>query len=110
MDIKAVYIVVNAGFAEDIVEMTRKVGAAGATIVNARGAGPVQQEIMGISIDVEKEMVLILAEEDTAEKILAVVKEKAGSKSPANGFCFTMPVARATLATKLPPPAQTQGT
>lgn len=107
--IKAVYIVVNAGFAEDIVELTRAEGASGATIINARGTGPVHQEIMGISIDAEKEMVLILADAETAERIMAVVKEKMGSKTPANGFSFMMPVIKATLTSKEPLMPEQQG-
>lgn len=103
-NLKAIYIIVNAGFAEDIIDLVRKAGAGGATIINARGAGPVQQEILGISIDSEKEMVLCVAEAEVAERIVVAVKEKSGSKSPANGFCFMMPVERATSVSKLPSP------
>ena len=104
-DLKAIYIIVNAGFAEDVMDMTRRAGAGGATIINARGAGPVQQEIFGISIDAEKEMVLCVADGEVAERIMAAVKERAGSQSPANGFCFIMPVEQATSISKPPPQA-----
>ncbi len=91
-NIKALYIIVNAGFADDIVEITREAGAGGATIINARGTGSVHKAILGITIDAEKEMVLSLVDGDTAERVIAAVKEKAGLKSPANGICFIMPV------------------
>mgnify|MGYP000855919508 FL=1 len=107
-DLKAIYVIVNASFADDVVDMTRRAGASGATIINARGAGPVQQEIFGISIDAEKEMVLCIADGEVAERIIAAVKEKAGSNSPANGFCFIMPVERAPSVSK-PLPQARQG-
>ncbi len=91
-NIKALYIIVNAGFADDIVEITREAGARGATIINARGTGAVHKAVLGITIDAEKEMVLSLVDRDTAERIIAAVKEKAGVKSPADGICFILPV------------------
>jgi nitrogen regulatory protein PII len=91
-NMKALFIIVNAGFGDDVVEIAHKAGASGATIINARGIGPVHKSIMGIEVDTEKEMVLSLVNEDTAKKITAAVKEKAGLNSPANGICFIMPV------------------
>jgi nitrogen regulatory protein PII len=102
-NMKALYIVVNAGFADDVVEMARKVGVGGATIINARGIGAMHKEILGITIDAEKEMILTLVDGDTAEKIIAIVKEKAGFNSPANGFCFVMPVEKMITTTTFPP-------
>ncbi len=96
-NMKALYIILNAGFADDVVELLRKAGAGGATIINARGMGAVQKEIFGITIDAEKEMILSLVDGDTAERIMAIVKEKAGFKSPANGICFMMPVETAIM-------------
>ena len=94
-NIKALFIITNAGFAEEIVEIAREQGAGGATIINARGGGGGKcQTIMGITVDSEKEMVLSLVDGKTAVKIMAAVKEKAGLKTPAHGICFAMPVDR----------------
>ncbi len=99
-NMKALYIIVNAGFADDVVELLRKAGAGGATIINARGTGAVQKEILGITIDAEKEMILSLVDGNTLENVMAIVKEKAGFKSPANGVCFTMPVEKVIMTNK----------
>ncbi|SHI07865.1 nitrogen regulatory protein P-II family [Sporobacter termitidis DSM 10068] len=107
-NIKALYIIVNAGFADEIVEMARKAGATGATIINARGTGAVHKAIFGITIDAEKEMILSLVDEDTADRIITIVKEKAGVKSPANGICFIMPVDKMIAVNKFVPPAEKQ--
>jgi nitrogen regulatory protein PII len=95
-NIKALFIVVNAGFVDEIIDIARAEGARGATIINARGEGLNVEKIMGITVDSEKEMVLSLVDEDTAEKIMAAVKEKAGICTPAHGVCFMLPVEKMT--------------
>ena len=95
-NLKALFIIINAGFAEEIVDITREAGAGGATIINARGEGPKHQTIMGITIDSEKEMVLSVVNVNTAAKIMKAVKEKAGIGTPAHGVCFFMPVEKMT--------------
>lgn len=91
---KALYIVVNAGFAEQVVDFVRSQGANGATIINARGASTFHKEILGISTDSEKEMILTLTDGATAEKIMEEVKKEHGFKSEAHGICFALPVSK----------------
>lgn len=91
-NLKALYIVVSAGFSERVVEYIRSVGATGATIINARGVSSMQKEIMGISVDREKEIVLTLTDNETAEKIMEAVKQNEAFKAEAHGVCFTLPV------------------
>ncbi len=91
-NIKALFIIINAGFADEAVEIARGAGAGGATVINARGIGSVHKSFLGITIDSEKEMVLCLVSEDSVERIVEAIKEKAGFKSPANGICFILPV------------------
>ena len=95
-NMKALFIVVNAGFSEEIVDIARAEGAGGATIINARGGGAKHQSILGITVDSEKEMVLSVADGKTAAKIMDAVKEKAGIETPAHGICFFMPVEKMT--------------
>ena len=52
--LKVLFVIINAGFAEEIVSITRELGARGATILNARGEGATAQTILGITIDSEK--------------------------------------------------------
>lgn len=92
---KALYIIVNAGFAEQVVELVRSTGASGATIINARGISSSHKEIMGISLDAEKEMILTITDGETADKIMAAVKKNIGFRSEAHGICFILPVTNA---------------
>ncbi len=96
-NIRALYIIVKIGFADEIAQIAREAGAGGATIINARGSGPVHKSILGITIDTEKEIVLSIVDAETADRIIEAVKEKAGPASPANSICFTMPVEKTVL-------------
>ena len=97
-ELKALYIIVNAGFASEVVEIARSLGSTGATIINARGSVAKPKTILGITIDTEKEIVLSVVEKDVAIKIMEQVKEKAGVGTPAHGLCFFLPVEMSTLA------------
>ena len=96
-ELKALYIIVNAGFSAEIVEIARSVGSTGATIINARGSVAQPKPIFGITIDTEKEIVLSVVEKDVAVKIMEQVKEKAGVGTSAHGLCFFLPVEMSTL-------------
>ena len=90
-ELKALYIIVNAGFSSEVVEIARSLGSTGATIINARGSVAKPKTILGITIDTEKEIVLI------AVKIAEAIKEKAGVGTDAHGLCFFLPVEMSTL-------------
>ena len=89
---KALFIIVNAGFADEVITIARENGVRGATILNSRGEGIHHESILGITVDTEKEMILCVTDENTAEMAMSAVKEKAGVKTPAHSICFTMPV------------------
>ncbi len=91
---KALYVIVNIGFAEEVAEIMRKEGAGGATIMNARGVGAVPQSIFGITIDTEKEIILSVVDEDVSVRIIHAIRENAGLGSSSHSICFTMPVER----------------
>lgn len=91
-DTRALYIIVNAGHADEVIEIAREQGARGATIMNARGSAPTHAVFMGITIDTEKEIVLFLTDGCTCEKIMSAVKEKAGIGTTAHAVCFSTPV------------------
>ena len=97
-ELKALYIIVNAGFASEVVDIAREAGATGATVINARGSVAKPKTILGITIDTEKEIVLSVVEKDIAVKITAAIKEKAGVGTAAHGLCFFLPVELSTLS------------
>lgn len=96
-ELKALYIIVNAGFSSEVVEIARSLGSTGATIINARGSVAKPKTILGITIDTEKEIVLSVVEKDVAIKIAEAIKERAGVGTSAHGLCFFLPVEMSTL-------------
>ncbi len=92
--VRALFIIVNAGYTDAVMEIVRGEGASGATILNARGEGARKESFMGISVEPEKEIILTIVDSETARRITATMKEKVGWKSTLRGICFTMPVDR----------------
>ena len=96
-ELKALYIIVNAGFSSEVVQIARSLGSTGATIINARGSVTKPKIILGITIDTEKEIILSVVEKEVAVKITEAIKEKLGVGTAAHGLCFFMPVEMSTL-------------
>lgn len=101
--IKALYIVVNAGFGAEAVELIRECGSGGATIINARGTGGHFQSFLGSNFEPEKEIIISLVAQSVAEKIMQAIADKKGAKTPANGVCFILPVDKMTPINKQEP-------
>lgn len=89
---KALFIILNAGYADELVSLLREAGASGATILTSRGEGVRHESFMGITVDSEKEVIVCVAEEDIAQKAMMLVKERMGMQSPVHSICFTMPI------------------
>ncbi|MDR2786984.1 MAG: P-II family nitrogen regulator [Candidatus Accumulibacter sp.] len=98
--VKALFIIVNMGFGSKAVEIAHEAGAEGAVIINAVGTGMARKSLMGIPAESEKEIVLTIASEEIAGKVVAAIKEKSGVDSPAHGICLIMPVGKMTPRSK----------
>ena len=71
-------VIVNHGYADDVMAEARKAGAAGGTILNARGTGKEEDvKFFGITLVPEKEMLLIVAENAKAPAILEAIQKGA---------------------------------
>ena len=93
-NMKALFIIVPAGHADDVIEIVRNAGAGGATILNARGEGLRHEVFMGITIDTEKEIILCLVEESVSDTIMETVREKAGKHTPVHAVLFSVPISQ----------------
>lgn len=86
-------VIVNAGFADDVMAAARKAGATGGTIINARGTGREEDvKFFGITIVPEKELLLILTTRETAPAILDAIRTQPYLTEPGMGIAFCMPV------------------
>jgi nitrogen regulatory protein PII len=93
---EAIFTVVNKGSAEDVIDAAKSEGAKGGTIINARGSGIHETEMLfAMEIEPEKEIVLILTKKETTQKIIEVICEKMKIREPGNGIIFTCGVNQA---------------
>ena len=85
--------VLNRGCSDDFMNTARKAGATGGTVINARGqAHEGAVKFFGISVQEERELVIILTSRDKRESIMRAVCEAHGLNSKAQGIVFSLPV------------------
>ncbi len=88
-----VICIVNHGFTDLVMESARKAGARGGTVLTGRGTGNKDMEkLFGVVITPEKEMVLILVDEDIRDAVLKEVNAGAGMNTNGHGIAFSVPV------------------
>ena len=60
---EVIFCIVNAGFSEAVMDAAREVGARGGTVLHASGtANPDAENLYGITIEPEKDVVMILVQ------------------------------------------------
>lgn len=92
-DHELITVIVNRGYADDVMDAARKAGARGGTIMHARGTGkPDDERFFGITIVPEKETVLILAERNGSTAIKDAIGGLSCLKEQGIGIMYTTPV------------------
>ena len=85
--------IVNTGFSDAVMDAARKYGARGGTVLHARGtANPEAESFFKITIQPEKEVVMILVPSEIKNDILHALYKDVGLNSPGQGIAFTLPV------------------
>jgi len=93
---KAIYVVVDRGEAESVVEAAKTAGARGATIMNAREVGENEaHKVFSIEIEPEKERVLIVTKTEGKDAIISAVREYLNIDEGGNGFIFVLDISEA---------------
>ncbi|MDL2272000.1 P-II family nitrogen regulator [Desulfovibrio sp. OttesenSCG-928-I05] len=86
-------VIVNHGFADDVMAKARKAGARGGTILTGRGTGTEEDvKFFGISLVPEKEMLFIVAANDKVDAIHDAINSIPHLCEPGGGISFTMNV------------------
>lgn len=84
---------VAEGYVDDAMEAARRAGAAGGTILRARSINNEKvEQFVGISINEECELLLIVAQRDEKISIMNALSESVGLKSDAGGILFSVPI------------------
>lgn len=85
--------IANEGFAEKVMTEAKKAGATGGTTIHGRGLATEHAgKFLNISIEPEKDIVLILVPTENKVDIMNKIVENCGLKTPGAGICFSLPV------------------
>ena len=90
---QAIFVVVDKGLAEVVVNYAETAGARGANVINGRGAGVHEtSKLFSMEIEPEKEIVLIIAEVELIDSITKAINEAAQMDKPGNGILFVVDI------------------
>ena len=98
--------IVNNGFSDIVMDAAKEEGARGGTVLHARGtANKEAEEFFHITIQPDKEIVMILVPADIKDAVLHAIYRNAGLKTAGQGIAFSMPVNHVVgLSTPTPDP------
>lgn len=92
---EAIFVVVENGKSEQVIESANRAGAQGGTIIHARGQSQVEtKKLFHMDIEPEQEIVLIVAEKETGTQITNTITEDLKLNDGNNGHLFVLDVSR----------------
>lgn len=86
--------VVNQGYSEQVMDAARGAGAAGGSVLHSRhivGDG-VDMSFWGMTVQEEKEMILIIADREKKLPIMKAIGEACGMRTKAQGLVVSLPI------------------
>ena len=90
---EAIFCIVNDGYSEAVMDAAKKLGARGGTVINARGtAGKEAETFFHITIQPEKEIVMILVPVEIKDDVMHALYNEVGLETAGQGIAFSMPV------------------
>ena len=104
---EVIFAIVNAGYAEEAMEVARSNGARGGTILHARGVAKEDAAaFFGITIHPDKEILMLVVEKDIRDQILNSLYKEMGMSRKAQGIAFSMPVSDVAGLVKVQEPVE----
>lgn len=100
-DVALITCIVQRGEADNIIRAAQDAGAQGATTFYARGSGVRERlGILGITVDVEKEIINVVVASDQVDRIFERMYLAGKLDTPGMGFIYITPLEKA--ATYIP--------
>lgn len=88
-----IILIVLEGYSTLAMDAAKRVGAAGGTLIHGIGLGSKEaKKFLGITIEPEKDVVLILTEKDDKKTVMKEMTEAVGLSKEGRGICFSLPV------------------
>ena len=90
---EVIFCIVNSGYSEAVMDAAKKFGATGGTVINARGtAGKEAETFFHITVQPEKEIVMILVPKEIKDDVLHALYNEVGLETAGHGIAFSAPV------------------
>ena len=90
---EVVFCIVNEGYSDVVMDAAKEAGARGGTVIHARGtANKEAEKFFHITIQPEKEIVMILVPADIKDAVLHALYRNAGLRREGQGIAFSMAV------------------
>ena len=106
---EVIFVIVNQGFAEEAMDVARELGVRGGTILNARGvAREKEAAFFGITIQQEKEILMMVVEKEIKDKVLNAMYSQMGMAKHAKGIAFSLPVSDVAGLVQIPTESATE--
>jgi nitrogen regulatory protein PII len=85
--------IVDRGYSDEVMHAARSADATGGTVIHARGTGHKEaQKFFGVTIQPEKELVLILTPSEKKQNIMSAIASQVGSTASTKAFVFSLHV------------------
>ncbi len=94
---EVILCIINNGFSDAVMDAAREFGASGGTVINARGTASLEAEkLFNITVQPEKEIVMIVVKKEIRDNVLHALYKKVGLETPGQGIAFSVPVTDVT--------------
>ena len=88
-----IVLIVSEGYAQTAMDAAKRKKAGGGTLIKGVGLGSAEAtKILGITIEPEKDVVLILTEKNNKKEVMQEISESVGLATDGRGICFSLPV------------------
>ena len=92
-DYELVLAVINEGHTDPVMDAARAAGAAGGTVLHAKGTGArLDEKFLGVSLADEKELVMIVASAAKKADIMREINSRCGVHTPSGAVTFSLPI------------------
>ena len=86
-------VIANEGSTDAVMDAARSAGAAGGTVLHAKGTGAQRaQKFFGVSLADEKELIIIVSRSSEKAAIMRAIASQAGPGTPSGAVCFSLPI------------------
>lgn len=93
-DSSMIIAIVDQGASEDVMKAARPAGATGGTVFHSRRLGEENAvKLWGISVQEEREIVMILARNSRKKEIMDAINNACGMATDSHGVVFSVPIA-----------------